>query len=254
MRHTWEVISIAARRASRSRCNVIPKVILTENTVIGEHQVIPEKYRAYFKQSIEGFSPEVFCGDYKYWLNACNGKTLGEAKSDYYEYQKQKSMKDRLSEERFNIISEPDKTFILAFDEEINKLGYSFGGNIGWGACWGIYMIIYSKGGIKGKQVTSRIFIREGSIILRLFFNNIDKHSDYIENTPHYIKNVFTGTHGNCSCNPKKENCGFRKIYTIDGRQIEKCSGIVFEFHQPDLDKLPGYAGLLKEFYPVKVK
>jgi hypothetical protein len=45
-----------------------------------------------------------------------------------------------------------------------------------------------------------------------------------------------------------------RKIYVIDGRQIEKCSGVVFEFHQPNVEKLPDYMELLKEFYEKKAK
>lgn len=38
----------------------------------------------------------------------------------------------------------------------------------------------------------------------------------------------------------------------LDGRSYEKCNGIVFEFREPDLKKLPDYAGLLREFYAVK--
>lgn len=227
----------------------MPKLILTENTVVGEVPVPAVKYRTFFKQSIDGFSPEVFCGDFQYWLSTYTGKTLGDAIRDYYQYQAQKSMLERLTEARFDLISEPDKAFILAFDEELKALGYRFSGHIGWGACWGLYMIIYSKGGIKGKPVSARIFIRESDIVLRLFFNQIDKHSAYIEKAPPHIKGVFTGPHGNCSCVPRKENCKFRKGYVVDGQFYEKCSGIVFEFPQPDLEKLPDYIHLLKEFY-----
>ncbi len=227
-------------------------VKLTENTVIGEAAVSTERYRAFFRKSIEGFSPEVHCGEFQYWLDRNNGKTLKEAIESYRLSEPQKSIEERLTEERFNIVSELDKTFILAFSREIAELGYDFGGHIGWGACWGRYMVIYSKVGVKSKQVAARIFIRENGIVLRLFFNNVDKHTGYIENTPEYIKHVFTGTHGDCSCNPKKENCRMRKTYTIDGKQIEKCSGVVFEFHQPNMAKLPDYMGLLKEFYVSK--
>ena len=31
---------------------------------------------------------------------------------------------------------------------------------------------------------------------------------------------------------------------------IEKCNGITFEFHQPNVDKLKDYLQLFKEFYP----
>jgi hypothetical protein len=43
-------------------------VKLTENTVIGEAAVSTERYRAFFRKSIEGFSPEVHCGEFQYWL------------------------------------------------------------------------------------------------------------------------------------------------------------------------------------------
>ena len=59
-------------------------------------------------------------------------------------------------------------------------------------------MIIYSKSGVKSKQVAARIYIKENGIVLRLFFNDIDKHREYIENAQDFIKNVFLGEHGNC--------------------------------------------------------
>jgi hypothetical protein len=109
-------------------------------------------------------------------------------------------METILTEERFYIISDEDKAFMIAFDNEISKLGYSFGENIGSGFCWGNYMIIYSK----------------------------------------------TCTH----CRDAKEAiCKFRKTYMLDGELIEKCNGITFEFWKPNLEKLPEYIKLLKEFY-----
>lgn len=91
-------------------------------------------------------------------------------------------MKTLLQEERFNFISPENKAFISAFGNEISKLGYGFGGSIGSGFCWGKYMIIYSKLGVKSKKVVARIYIRENCIVLRLFLNKIDKHREYIEN------------------------------------------------------------------------
>lgn len=163
-------------------------------------------------------------------------------------------MKTVLAEERFNDISAEDKAFILAFDKEMSQLGYGFGGNIGSGFCWGKYMIIYSKNGVKSKQVAARIYIRENCIILRLFLNKIDTHREYIENTQPFIKEVFTGEHGNCHhChNDKGGICKFRKTYTLDNNFIEKCNGITFEFWEPNLEKLPAYMNLLKEFYPIR--
>jgi hypothetical protein len=163
-------------------------------------------------------------------------------------------MKKILEQERFQIISEDNKAFILAFDNEIQKLGYSFGGNIGDGYCWGRYMIIYSKVGVKNKQVAARIYIRESSIVLRLFLNKIDKHHEYIENVQDFIKDVFTGEHGKCNhCHNDKDGvCRFRKSYTLDDNFIEKCNGITFEFWNPNLEKLPEYINLLEEFYPIR--
>ena len=115
-------------------------------------------------------------------------------------------------------------------------------------------MIIYSKIGVKSKQVAARIYIRENSIILRLFLNKIDKHREYIENAQDFIKEVFTGEHGKCNhChNDKGGICKFRKTYTLENNCIEKCNGVTFEFWAPNLEKLPGYMGLLKEFYPIR--
>lgn len=165
-----------------------------------------------------------------------------------------KEMKTILAEERFDIISGENKAFIIEFDNEISKLGYSFGDSIGSGYCWGKYMIIYSKVGVKSKQVAARIYIRENSIVLRLFLNKIDKHREYVENAKPFIKEVFTGEHGKCKhChNDKGGICKFRKTYTLENNYIEKCNGVTFEFWEPDLDKLPDYISLLKEFYPTR--
>lgn len=165
-------------------------------------------------------------------------------------------MKSILENEIFNIISAEDKAFIIAFDDEITKFGYDSGGNIGSGFCWGKYMIIYSKTGVKNKQVAARIYIREEGIILRLFLNKIDKHRKYIEDSSAYIKDVFINEHGKCQhCHDEKGgNCKFRKAYTINNNYYEKCNGMTFEFRKPDLKKLGDYIGLLREFYPVKKK
>ena len=223
---------------------------LTYDTVIEIGKSIPlNKFRAFFQ---EATGKDLSGWEFQPWLNTQAGKTLKEALASYCEATGPKNMEETLSEERFNIISEPDKAFITAFDKAINNLGYDFGGAIGDGHCWGKYMIIYSKTGAKTKKVIARIFIREDEIVLRLFFNDIDKHRAYIESAPEHIKNVFIKNHGDCSCNPQKENCRTRKTYTIDGEKIEKCSGVVFEFWKPTEEKLNDYINLLAEFYPVK--
>jgi hypothetical protein len=164
------------------------------------------------------------------------------------------AMNEILRQERFDFISRGDKAFILAFTGEMNRLGYDFGDNIGSGYCWGKYMIIFTKSGVKSKNVYARIYIRDASIVLRLFFNAIDKHRAYIENAPSHIKEVFAGPYGSCQhCHNETEGkCRFRKTYTLENRVIEKCNGATFEFHDPGIQKLGDYMALFTEFYPKK--
>lgn len=163
-------------------------------------------------------------------------------------------MQTLLQQERFNIISPANKAFILAFDAEMNRLGYDFGGQIGSGYCWGRYMIIYAKTGVKSKNVVARIYIRDESIVLRLFLNQLDKHRAYLEATPAYIKEVFVGPRADCRHDKDDGtgNCMFRKSYTLEGRLIEKCNGETFEFHDPAAHELGDYIALFTEFFPQK--
>jgi hypothetical protein len=61
---------------------------------------------------------------------------------------------------------------------------------------------------------------------------------------------VFTGEHASCQhCHNDKDGVRrFRKTYTLENRLIEKCNGITFEFHEPDLNKLADYLALFNEF------
>ncbi|HCS38564.1 MAG TPA: hypothetical protein DIW44_03130 [Anaerolineaceae bacterium] len=161
-------------------------------------------------------------------------------------------MRRLLSEDRFDFVSAENKSFMLAFDEEISRLGYGFGGKIGEGFCWGRFMVLYRKSGVKSQTVYARLYIREMDIVLRLFLNQVDKHREFIENAREYIKTVFTGPRGNCEhCHNDKDGvCKFRKSYTLENRLIEKCNGIVFEFFEPDTSKLKEYMALFTEFFP----
>ncbi len=163
-------------------------------------------------------------------------------------------MQTLLQQERFNIISPANKAFILAFDAEMNRLGYDFGDQIGPGFCWGKYMIIYCKSGVKSKNVVARIYIRDESIVLRLFLNQLDKHRAYLEAAPAYIKEVFVGPRADCKHDKDDGtgNCKFRKSYTLEGRLIEKCNGETFEFHDPAAHDLNDYIGLFTEFFSQK--
>jgi hypothetical protein len=163
-------------------------------------------------------------------------------------------MNNFLNQEQFGFISSSDKGFMHAFDHEMTRLGYDFGDKIGGGYCWGRYMVIYTKSGAKSKKVFARIYIRDESIVLRLFFTAIDKHRKFIENAPSHIKDVFIGGHGNCQhCHNDKDGaCRFRKIYTLDDRLMEKCNGVAFEFPNPSIQRIPDYISLFTEFYPGK--
>jgi len=143
-------------------------------------------------------------------------------------------MEHILSAREFDFIKPGDKDFIIGFDSEMDRLGYECGG-IGDGYCWGRYMSIYTKRGVKSKKPYARIYIRDDSLILRMYFSNIDKHSGYIGSAPDYIKKAFTGDYGACGhCHNQKEDgaCMHRKTYTIDGKQYELCDGFAFWFHE----------------------
>ena len=167
-------------------------------------------------------------------------------------------MKSLLSDEKYSFISQCDKDFIIAFDTKMESCGYSTGGVITPGyagaPAWGRYLLIYAKVGVKSKQIAARIYCRDDGIILRLFLNNIDKHSAFIENAPEHIRAVFGNGHGDCNhCENKPGGmCKFRKHYTLSGQQHTKCSGEVFQFFKPDITKLADYMGLFNEFYPVR--
>jgi hypothetical protein len=157
-----------------------------------------------------------------------------------------------LDDKKYRFITTSDRQFISGFDNEMTRLGYDCGGKVGDGYCWGRYMLIYRKTNVKTTTVYARIYIRENNVVLRLFLNGIDKHSQFVENAPSYIKEVFTGNYGNCKhCHNEKDGkCQFRKSYTIDGKYIEKCNGYTFEFQEPTVQDIPDYFKLFTEFFP----
>ncbi len=230
---------------------------MSEKTISGDSvieigkSVSLSQYQAWFQaatgKTLSGW-------EFQPWLRTQSGKTLQEAAGAYEEATVRKSMEEILQEPRFSMLSQAEKAFLRDFDREIMQLGYDFGGGIGDGYCWGKYMAVWAKTGAKSKKVAARVFIRESGIVLRLFLNQVDKHRAYLETAPAHIRAVFTGAQGDCSCQPKKENCRMRKSYVIDGRRYEKCSGVVFEFERPTVEKLPDYMALLREFYPGREK
>ena len=160
-------------------------------------------------------------------------------------------MKPVLSEKRFDYVSKADKEFVDAFNREMNALGYTFGDEIGSGYCWGRHMLIYRNPSLKSQKVFARIYLRDKSTVLRMFFSNVDKHSAYIETALAFINEAFTGSFGKCGyCAGREDKCMFRKSYTIGGKPYEKCSGCTFEFAKPSVKRLDGYIGLFTTFYP----
>jgi hypothetical protein len=159
-------------------------------------------------------------------------------------------LKQQIDLPEFDFIKASDKQFITAFTDELEKLGYYENGLCD-GFCWGRYMLIYRKSGVKSKNVYARIYIRDDCIVLRLFLNNVTKHGEYIDRSPEFIKDAFVGNFGKCKrC--KGDNCKFRKDYEIGGVKYEKCNGFTFQFFEPTMERLTSYIDLFKEFYPAK--
>lgn len=233
------------------------KKILPEDTVIVINKHPVGEYRKFFQQETGVEKITVGSMDFQPWLFTQAGKTLKEALDEYNQPSGPKNVERFLAERRFDMMKEPDKAFIIAFDKEINKLGYDFGGVIGSGFAAGCeLMIIYGKTGIKSRPCAARIYIKENDITLRLFLNKIDAHRQYIENAPAFIKDVFTSENESCTgCSFKDGKCKYKytKTFTIDERLINKCDAKAFIFANPSVEKLPDYMGLLTEFYPPKI-
>ena len=222
---------------------------LTENSVIDWSSPLGD-YRNFFMKALDLKSkPDK---SFYFWLNTQTGKKLKDAMEAYGKEPERNSIEEILSEERFHIISDTDKTFIAAVDKELGKMGYDSGGSIVSGKFGGKFMIVYSPKDSKSKKIIARIFMNDNEISLKFNLNDIGKHQSYIKNAPEHIKDVFTNEHGSCRCGSKKENCRMRKIYTIGDKRMEKCSIAAFQFRQPTIEKLPDYMSLLIEFYPLK--
>jgi predicted transcriptional regulator YdeE len=166
---------------------------------------------------------------------------------------------DLLRDTSFDYITPENREFIAAFDSEIYKRGYSAGNTIGSsrGYGWRGYELIYSKKGGNHGKVYARLLLRDpAGLVLRLYFDNIDKHTAYIETTSPAIKEIFTNDVGVCAhCSDKISKdfkCKIRKSYTLNGRTIEKCSCEAYKFTLPKLEMLPEYLALFDEFYPGK--
>lgn len=163
-------------------------------------------------------------------------------------------MKELLSQQEFDFIKTDDKDFIISFDNEMNKLGYTCDSTIGNGYCWGKNMIIYAKAGVKNKKSYARVYIREEDIVLRLYFSNVDQHSKEIGQAPALIQEAFIGQYPSCDHCHEKTECIHQKRYTINGNPYEVCDGKAFWFFNPNTAHLPEYLKLFTTFYPQKKK
>ena len=203
-------------------------------------------FNAMGKEVIDGM------GDFSKWILPHYGKTLKELLQDIQNNYHPQNLTELLTEQRFDIVSDMDKAFIIAFDKAIAELGYDCENTIGSGYSWSPLMIIYGKTGTKSRPCIARIYIKNDGIRLRLFFSNINKHRDYIENAPEHIKTIFYGG-GDCPCRPDKV-CPHKgqKVYTIDDKEYKKCCHADFGIRKPNIDELSDYIGLLTEFYPAK--
>jgi len=226
------------------------KKLLPEDTVIIWNAHPLGKYRDFLYNAM-GKEFIDSKGDMGAWLFSHAGKTLKEVVVELGNGYQAKSMEELMLEKRFDVISGAEKAFIVAFDKEMNELGYDCGNIIGSGICWGLFMIVYGKTGTKSRPCAARIYIKDdGAVTLRLFLNKVDKHRDHIENAPVHIKDAFKFKGNDCkSCNTA---CAPGKMYTIDGKTMHKCNHATFYFNKPSLEKLPDYVALLSKFYPTK--
>ena len=230
----------------------IKKEPLTENTVIGSRKISAVEFRKFFKEKLgEDYEKHpVVHNVIKVSLNH-KGKTLKEIIEECHNPTGSKSLDEILAEDRFKIISMPDKTFIIAFDKALNEVGYDSGGTVSGNR--DLMIIVYGKTGTKTRQRPACFYIKDdGSICLKLYLHKIDDHRQYIENAPPHIKELFTDDIGKCNgCNFKDGKCKYKctKTYTIDGRLFNKC---YFELTDIAVENIPDYTDLLSEFYPMK--
>ena len=233
------------------------KKLLSEDTVIrsvvGNPNGIPiGEYRKFLYEAIgKDFIDNMGYTDFQKWLFSQTGKTLKEVVDEHFINYKAENMADLLSERRFNIVSENNKAFIVAFDKAMNERGYDCENIVTSGLTWSYYMIVYGKSDTKSRLCATRVYIQaDGTVSPRFFLTKVEQHMSYIENAPAHIKDGFNFTGGDCTlCNM---NCTQGKVYTIDGHAMAKCSHNTFFFSMPSVEKLLDYMSLFAEFYPPK--
>jgi len=232
----------------------VKKELLTEDTIIGSRKIMAAEFRKFFKTKLgEDYEKyPVVHSVIKVSLNH-KGKTLKQIIEECFNPSETKNLEEILSENRFKIVSEPDRIFIIAFDKAMNDIGYDFGGTISGNK--DLMAIIYGKTGTKSRLCPARIHIgNDGKINLRLYLHKVDDHRQYIENAPAHVRTVFTNNVGKCTgCNFRDGKCKYKctKIYTIGGRKFYKCD---FTITNLSVENISDYIDLISEFYSKKTR
>ena len=247
-------------QSGRAQKQAENKTTITNETVIGFGKPTSAEAQRFFKKTL-GAEYEKFKGDLWYtnlWAKH-SGKTMGQLVAECVDGSIQnhtiKSLQELLQEERYSIVSNADKDFIISYDQFMSDMGYDFGGAIAAGIDDGTFAIQYKKSEGKNKSPFSRVHInKDGSLRLRLYFSDIEKHQKYIESSPAHIKSAFAFDEGNClilnTGEPCVKGCKGMKRYTIDGVDYVKCHHSIAHFRNPTVDRLPDYIALLSQFYP----
>jgi len=167
-------------------------------------------------------------------------------------------MNKLLADEKFDFISENDKEFIVAFNNEMLRAGYMNNGIQPY-VVFGKYKIEYCKARLKTKKYVARIYFRDKEIVLRLYFSNINTCRDYIEKAPDFIKKPFINNHSKCKgCDANgggmisNTKCRYKKSYIIDSETYIKCAEQAFMFENPAACNAIEYVNLITAFYPDK--
>ena len=232
--------------------DTVKKETLTENTVIGSRKISAIEFRKFFKKTLgEDYDKNPVVRSFIKVPLSHKGKTLKEIIEECNNPVCSKSLEEILAEDRFKMISMPDKTFIIVFDKAMNEVGYDFGGAIVGNK--DLIVIVYGKTGTKTRPRPACFHIdNDGNVCLKLYLHKVDDRREYIENAPSHIREIFTNDIGKCNgCNFKDGKCKFNctKTYTIDGHLYNKC---YFHLTELVLKNISDYIALLSEFYPMK--
>ena len=165
-------------------------------------------------------------------------------------------MKNLLGNDKYSYVNEEDKAFIIALDDAVVGLGYAHNGIEDHAENDG-FEIRYYRTGLKTRKYCVKSYFRGGVFTFRMLFTNIDRHREYIENAPDFIKQPFVnaksvckrGTFSGC-IGQRSDKCSYKKTYTIDSILHEKCSYGTFVFDNPCIENIPRYMELLTTFFP----